>query len=261
MGGKIVDLAGVTVDLEGGDYLISRPVVIPHGYGNIRIAHGTLRAAPTFPAAPLKRFLIEVSDLSVPECQVIDKKQKACNENIGIEDLFFDCQRVAWGGLQVNATMGSNIGPDIYFLNFIGEGLRINGGHEAMVHEAWAGATYYGTTNHTQTEANSTAISIVGNDHILSDIILFGGQTGVYVHGGANLIEGVHTWNDATHAPSPGHGIIIDQTQSNRVVAVYLDFTALRLVDPIHVSVVDSFFLGGGTIVVAAGPAGVVKGQ
>ena len=75
-----------------------------------------------------------------------------------------------------------------------------------------------------------------------------------------DLIEGVHTWNDATHAPSPGHGIIVDSTQSVRVVAVYLDFTALRLVDPVHISVVDSFFLGMGTIVVAAGSKGTVDG-
>ena len=44
------------------------------------------------------------------------------------------------------------------------------------------------------------------------------------------------------------------------MVAVYLDYTALRLVDPEHVSVVDSFFLGGGTLVVAAGTLRKVDG-
>ena len=156
--------------------------------------------------------------------------------------------------------MGANVGPDIYFLNFLRAGMTIHGGHEVMLHEAWAGATYFGAKNHTQSEAGSVAIEVLGNDHILSDIIIFGGQTGVICNGGANLIEGVHTWNDATHAPSPGHGIIVDSTQSVRVVAVYLDFTALRLVDPVHISVVDSFFLGMGTIVVAAGSKGTVDG-
>ena len=84
--------------------------------------------------------------------------------------------------------MGANIGPDIYFLNFLRAGLSIHGGHEAMVHEVWAGATYYGTKNHTQTEAGSTAIEVIGNDHVLSDIVIFGGQTGVYVHGGRSKI-------------------------------------------------------------------------
>jgi hypothetical protein len=66
--------------------------------------------------------------------------------------------------------------------------------------------------------------------------------------------------NDGTHAASPGFGIVIDETQSVRVVGVYLDYTALRLVDPSHISVVDSFFLGMGTIVVAAGSKGLVDG-
>ena len=78
------------------------------------------------------------------------------------------------------------------------------------------------TVNHTQTEAGSTAIELFGNDHVVSDVIIFGGQVGVHVTGGANLIEGVHTWNDATHAPSPGYGILISNTQSVRCLGVYL---------------------------------------
>jgi hypothetical protein len=251
MGGGLTDLGGATIDLMGGDYLISRPIVIPHGYGNFRIAHGVLRASPEFPTAS-GRYLVEISDLSVEQCRAVDPKQKSCNENVGIEDVFFDCSRRAWGGLQINATMGANIGPDIYFLNFMHAGLTIHGGHESMLHEAWLGATYYGAPNHTQSEAGSVAIEVLGNDHIISDVIIFGGQIGVYVNGGANLIEGVHTWNDATHAASPGFGIVVDETQSVRVLGVYLDYTALRLVDPSHISVVDSFFLGMGTIVIAA---------
>ena len=45
-----------------------------------------------------------------------------------------------------------------------------------------------------------------------------------------------------------------------RILGVYLDYTALRLVDPSHISVADSFFLGMGTIVVAAGNKGTVDG-
>lgn len=218
-----------------------------------------MRAGPSFPTTP-GRYLLEISDLSVEGCKAVNPKQKSCNEKVGIEDVFFDCGRRAWGGLQINATMGANIGPDIYFLNFIHAGLTLHGGHESMLHEAWLGATYYGAPNHTQSEAGSVAIEILGNDHIISDVIIFGGQVGVYCNGGANLIEGVHTWNDATHSPSPGYGIIIDETQSVRVVGVYLDYTALRLVDPSHVSVADSFFLGMGTIVVAAGSKREVDG-
>ena len=61
-------------------------------------------------------------------------------------------------------------------------------------------------------------IRMLGNDHVISDVIIFGGQTGVYCDHGANLIEGVHTWNDGTHAASPGHGIVVDETQGVRVL-------------------------------------------
>lgn len=73
------------------------------------------------------------------------------------------------------------------------------------------------------------------------------------VDGGANLIQGVHTWNDATLRG--GHGIIA-LSKSTRLDACYLDYNALVLQDPKHVSVTNSFFLGMGTIVLRASPSG-----
>ena len=49
----------------------------------------------------------------------------------------------------------ANVGPDIYVLNFQRAGITIHGGHEAMVHEAWLGANYFGTKNHTLLEARA----------------------------------------------------------------------------------------------------------
>ena len=46
------DLGGATLDLSGGTYLISAPLVIPGGNGNLHIVDGTLRASPTFPGDP-----------------------------------------------------------------------------------------------------------------------------------------------------------------------------------------------------------------
>ena len=145
-GGGLADLGGAHIDLRGGDFQISRPIIFPHGYGNFGIRGGTLRAGPLFPSASsgAQRFLIEVSDLSVTECKQLDKKQKSCNENVDIVDLLLDGSRIAYGGIQINATMGANVGPDMYFVNWIGAGLSVNGGHEVMLHQAWLGATYYG---------------------------------------------------------------------------------------------------------------------
>ena len=36
----IVDLGGAVLDLSGGDYLVSAPIVIPLNYGNVHITGG-----------------------------------------------------------------------------------------------------------------------------------------------------------------------------------------------------------------------------
>lgn len=61
---------------------------------------------------------------------------------------------------------------------------------------------------------------------------MFDGVIGVYVYGAANLISGVHTWNDAT--AHGGKGIVLDNGYSgqNRLVGCYLDYTDLRMFDP-----------------------------
>ena len=84
---------------------------------------------------------------------------------------------------------------------------------------------------------------------------------GVELNGAANLLQGVHTWNDGTTAQgcTAGHGIIVE-APSSRMLNVYLDYTALVIASgsknggwangtKSHVSVANSFFLGMGTIV------------
>ena len=64
----------------------------------------------------------------------------------------------------------------------------------------------------------------------------------------ANLIINAHTWNQANG--NHGVGIMIDCSgyTQNRLVGVYLDWNDLVAVDPQHLVVADSFFLGGGAI-------------
>jgi hypothetical protein len=222
MANKIQDLGGAVLQLSGGTYLISKPIHIPAGFGNFKIVYGTLRAAPTFPK---DRYLVEIGD-DTALCKKNDPKQKSCNENVGIEDLMLDGQLVAKGGLEINATMGGNVGPDIFFIGFQHAGLTVNGGHEVMVHQSWFGIRYYDDKMKLDNVDGTVAIEFYGNDHVASDIIVFssqvdvcvgvgvGGtillltvqsQTGLLTTGGANVIEGLHCWNDGvTHG---GHGV------------------------------------------------------
>ena len=250
---NISDLGGAVLDLQGGEYLISRPIAVPGWYGNFAIKTGSLIAAKNFSQ---DRFLIEVG-VPTNECKAVDPGQKSCNEDIYLSELLLDGGMVAAGCVQINATMGGNVGPDVYFLHFAKTGAEVNGGHEVMIHEAWAGHKFYDEKNKTVNTTGTTGIVLNGNDHVLSDIIVFAAETGIANHGGANLITGVHTWNQAT--AQGGMGIVVDAPGSVRLDKVYLDFTSLELTDPTHASVTNSFFLGMGTLILKA-VSGTVDG-
>ena len=254
MASRIRDLGGVRIDLQGGDYALSRPFRVPQWLGNFKIGGGSVRALPSFPR---DRYLIEVGG-NATACALADHGQKSCNANVGIEDLLVDGGNgTALGGILLNQTMGGNVGPDLYVVGFNRSGITVHGGHEVMLHEAWFGTTYYDHKDKVALGCGATAVELFGNDHVVSDVVVFAGQTGVRTTGGANLIEGVHTWNSGTTAPPcTGHGILV-QAPSTRVLNVYLDYTALVIESGAkprnaHVSVADSFFLGMGTIVLCA---------
>ena len=63
MASGIADMGGVTLDLGGGQFLLSAPVVIPPMYGNLHVRDGTLRASSSFPG---DRWLVEIG--SATEC-------------------------------------------------------------------------------------------------------------------------------------------------------------------------------------------------
>lgn len=249
MANNVSDCGGVVLQLGGGAYRLAKPIAFPGFIGNFRMVSGTLRADKTFPR---ERWQVEVG-IDDAQCKA-DNGQGSCNENVGFEDLMFDGSGVARGGLLINATMGGNAGPDLFFIRFNHSGITVNGGHEVMIHQSWFGCDYYSAKDINRT--GSTAIELFGNDHYVSDVVVFNSEIGLVSTGGANLIEGLHCWNDATGRG--GHGIISTAT-STRFHAIYMDYTALVLQDPTHVSLTDSFFLGMGTLVLRS-TTGVVDG-
>ena len=94
MAKNITNLGGATLDLEGGEYLISGPLTIPAHIGNVRIRGGMLRASAAFPST---RFLIEVGE---PSCK--GDGQGVCNEFILLQGLFLDAAHVAAGGVLIS---------------------------------------------------------------------------------------------------------------------------------------------------------------
>ena len=186
----IANCGGATVDLGGGTYLISEPISIPQNYGNFRFVHGTFRVSPTFPAS---RYVIEVGG------GACNNSQKSCNQDLGFEGLFIDGMQVAAGGISISDTMGANIGPQMFILNFTSVGILLAGGHEGMIHETWLGEWMYDSKNKESGPASTaTGILITGNDHYVQNCIVFSSHYGLTTSGAANIITGVRI---ARHQP------------------------------------------------------------
>eukprot|EP01052_Picozoa_sp_SAG31_P000615 SAG31_NODE_17_length_35773_cov_25.999271_40_plen_227_part_00 len=82
----------------------------------------------------------------------------------------------------------------------------------------------------------------------MTDVIVFEfTHAGVELNGAANLLQGVHTWNAAVYENQGyewkgGVGIAVNAPQ-NRLIACYLDYSSLEVVDPAELVVEATFFL------------------
>lgn len=233
----IADLGGVVLDLQGGDYLVSAPVVVPPYFGNLRIIDGTLRASSTFPA---NRYVIEVGS------SACSNGQGSCNENVGMSGLTVDGSHVAAGCISITAAMGATIDSSSAIFGFTQNGIALFGGHETMITETWVAAYFWDSPYKEKCPPScGNGIGVFGNDHFVTNVIVFSAQTGVKLTGAANLLSGVHTWNDATG--NGGVGIQNDSSQ-NRFLGCYLDFTDLVMTNAQQIVVTGGFFLGGAQV-------------
>lgn len=233
------DLGGAVLDLQGGDYVLSRPLSFASNYSNWGLAHGTLRAAPSFPVGA---FLV---DIGTPG-GFCENWGDSCTEDVFIEDLFLDGSQVAAGGIRFNAVIGVDAGPDLFVVNYTDTGVDMEGGHEVILHDSWIGACWYTPPGACWLNAsalgNTTGVLINGNDHLLTSVIVFAALQGVVVNGAANLLTGVHTWNTQAGAVPDAIGILVTVWQ-NRLVAPYLDYVPLVLQGAALTSVTGGFFL------------------
>lgn len=225
MADSIHDCGGATIDLQGGQYLLSKPLSFPQMYGNFKMMSGTLRAMDSFPT---DKYLVSVGAKSC------SNKQQSCNEHVSFSYMDFDANVVAKGGLYIGATMGCNVGPYVFFIGYTYAGVYIDGGHETMVHQGWFGEYYYENGPKNTTTATGTGVIINGNDHYLVDDIFFWSKNGVEINGGANLLRGVHTW-------CGGDGIIVNGG-ANRLLNCYIDWNTLLVKKFENNLILDTFF-------------------
>ena len=101
--GPIRDMGGCDIDLEGGEYVISKPLVLPEMNANMQFGRGSLVASHDFVGDFL--FVIGVEG----GCHY---PQGSCNVDINLPELFIDGAGVA-SGIQINHVMGVTIGPGV----------------------------------------------------------------------------------------------------------------------------------------------------
>mmetsp|Transcript_19389 Transcript_19389/g.38744 ORF Transcript_19389/g.38744 Transcript_19389/m.38744 type:complete len:477 (-) Transcript_19389:46-1476(-) len=239
MASGIADLGGITLDLAGGVYLMSKPIVIPILVGNIHFIDGTLRASSNFNPA---WHLVHIGNTTcAPD------NQKSCNEFISFTDVMFDSNFRSAGGAIVQHVMGATF-TACFWTGFTGTALQIDGGHEVMVEFSWFAECYWSDSKTCiDRDDSSIAVQINGNDHYLHNVIIFDWvKKGVEVNGEANVLSGVHTWN--------GGGIGIEvNAGSTRIVGCYLDYNELLIKVADKLLVTDTFFLKTNTKIQTGG--------
>jgi hypothetical protein len=231
MAAGIADLGGAVLDLGGGTYSLSAPLVVPQFFGNMRIIDGTMRARAGFPA---DAFVLQIG---ASPCSA--GQQASCNENIGLSGLTIDGSHIAAGALSINSTMGATLDSSSAVFGFERCGIAIYGGHETMITETWVAAYFW--DNPLKARNQATGICIDGNDHYVTNVIVYSALVGIAVNGAANLFQGVHTWNTMTSMGGVG---ILNNATSSRFEGCYFDYTDLRLVVAESLSITSSFFLG-----------------
>lgn len=237
-----MDLMGGTVHLGGGEYLISNPITVKNA-ANLRFCCGSLRTATDFPS---DAHMITVSG----------------GEDVSFDHLMLDCDH-AEGALQFANNVRVHL-FQIYAMHFRGIAIHVTGGHEVHVSHCFIGQ--YRWSEQVQVEAvTGTAIQIDGQDHWISDSIIFSSLYGIVLNGGASIVTNTHIY-DMGDAAGPSaarkmEAAVYVKGQNVRLVGDYFDYNPVVLVDPVSIHVTQCFFLGGvGVEIRSSGSQAFVSG-
>ena len=241
------DCAGATLDLAGGEYLISAPLAIPPGYGDLHVMQGSLHASTAF---PLDRYLIEIGNSTVGG--------SGHNIDVSLSALFLNAFQAA-GCIHTEDLLGGVIGPQIYAFNFTKFGILANAGFELTIMQVWAAEFWFDDNRKENGTATGSAVGIYkdGNDGVVDDCVIFSSKIGLWIGGEANQINAIHTWNLAN--ANGGTGILATAAQQ-RLTNCYLDWNDVVFTFPTQITFTGGFFLCGARIRLVAPADGVADG-
>ncbi|KAK4855795.1 hypothetical protein QYF36_010953 [Acer negundo] len=230
----VSNLGGSEVHLDGGTYKITRPLRLPDtGGGNIMIHGGSIRASEDFPK---DRYLIELMASS----------NRLPFEYITLKDLMID-SNFRGGGIAIINSIRTTI-DNCYISHFTTDGILIQDGHETFIRNCFIGQYINVGGDHREKDFFGTGINIMGNDNVVTDVVIFSALIGVMVSGQANMLTGVHCYNKATTLGGTGIYIRATGLTQTRISNCYLDFTGIVAEDPVQLHITGSFFLGNAFI-------------
>ncbi|CAI8590021.1 unnamed protein product [Vicia faba] len=235
----INNLGGAQVNLEGGNYLIRRSLMLPvSGVGNLMIHGGTLKASDDF---PIDGYIIDLSSTSSNE------KDSYNFEYITLKDLLLD-SNFRGGGISVINSLRTNI-DNCYITHFTTNGILVQSGHETYIRNSFLGQHITAGGDKAERNFSGTAINLQGNDNAVTDVVIFSAQIGIMVTGQANIFSGVHCYNKATGFGGTGIYLKLPGLTQTRIVNSYMDYTSIVAEDPVQLHISGSFFLGDANIV------------
>ncbi|KAJ4702670.1 Polygalacturonase QRT3-like protein [Melia azedarach] len=256
----IKDLGGVVVDLQGGNYTISKPIRFPAGCGNLVVQGGTLRASNNFPG---DRHLIELwaqnsqknnptNSIKSPRVLITNVKKNVQSpgifyEAITIRDILFD-STFRGGGIFVIDSARIRI-TNCFFLHFSTQGILVQKGHETFISNCFLGQHSTVGGDPSERDYSGTGIELASNDNAITDVAIFSAAIGIKLSGQANIVTGVHCYNKA--AGFGGIGILVKVADATltRIDNCYLDYAGIVLEDPVQIHITNGFFIGDANIV------------
>lgn len=269
--GSLIDgvrnLGGAQINLDGGNFLISRPLRLPGAFvGNVMIYGGSIRASDDFPS---DGYLIELSSSSAAkkiknqramnstEDQMLSSSSSYNYEYITFRDLLLD-SNYRGGGISVVNSLRTSI-DNCYITHFTTNGISVQSGHETYIRSSFLGQHITAGGDPGERNFSGTGISIVGNDNAITDVVIFSAATGILISGQANIITGVHCYNKAFGFGGTGIYLQLPGLTQTRIVNSYMDYTGIVAEDPVQLHISNTFFLGDASITLKS-INGVVSG-
>ncbi|KAF6176383.1 hypothetical protein GIB67_041230 [Kingdonia uniflora] len=215
------DLGGVIIDLQGGNYNISRPIRFP--------ASGGANVVATFPK---DRHLME---LWSPNSKKTDKTKSIQLDN------FSDMKAAQNVGIYYE---------DITFRDLLLDSNFQESGHETFISSSFLGQHVTIGGDKGERNFTETAIDLASNDNAITDVAIFSAAYGIVLRGRANILTGVHCYNKATFWGGVGIVVKLPGLSFTRIDNCYMDWTGIVMEDPVQVHVTNAFFLGDANIVI-----------